>query len=119
MLPVSAPFHSSLLAPAAERLAGYMQTVTFRAPAIPIVNNVDVASEEDPLAIKRSLARQACSPVRWVEVIRAMAARGMTSIGECGPGKVLAGLTKRIDPALESHAITDPQALAQALEALK
>jgi [acyl-carrier-protein] S-malonyltransferase len=119
MLPVSAPFHSSLLTPAAERLADYMQSVTLRAPAIRIVNNVDVASEEDPQAIKRSLARQACSPVRWVEVIRAIAARGVTAVAECGPGKVLSGMTKRIEPGLESHAITDPQSMAQALEALK
>jgi [acyl-carrier-protein] S-malonyltransferase len=119
MLPVSAPFHSSLLTPAAERLASYMQSITFNAPAIPVVNNVDVACEQDPQAIKRSLARQACSPVRWVEVVRAIAARGITSVAECGPGKVLAGLTKRIDPGLESFAITDPQSLAQALEALR
>jgi [acyl-carrier-protein] S-malonyltransferase len=119
MLPVSAPFHSSLLTPAAERLADYMQSVTLRAPAITIVNNVDVASEEDPQAIKRSLARQACSPVRWVEVIRAIAARGVTAVAECGPGKVLSGLTKRIEPRLGSRAITDPQSMAQALEALK
>lgn len=119
MLPVSAPFHSSLLTPAAERLAKYMQSVTFRAPAIPIVNNVDVACEEDPQAIKRSLARQACSPVRWVEVIRAIGARGVTSVAECGPGKVLSGLTKRIEPGLESHAIIDPQSMVQALGALR
>ena len=119
MLPVSAPFHSSLLTPAAERLAEYMQSVTFHSPVIPIVNNVDVACEEDSHAIKSALARQACSPVRWVEVIRAIAARGVASIAECGPGKVLSGLTKRIDPKLESFAITDPQSMAQALEAFK
>jgi [acyl-carrier-protein] S-malonyltransferase len=119
MLPVSAPFHSSLLAPAAERLAEYMQSVTFNAPAIPVVNNVDVACEDDSQAIKRSLARQARSPVRWVEVIRAIASHGVSAVAECGPGKVLSALTKRIEPGLESHAITDPQALEQALEALK
>ena len=119
MLPVSAPFHSSLLTPAAERLAEYMQSVTFHPPAIPIVNNVDVACEEDPQAIKRSLARQACSPVRWVEVIRAIAAHGVTSVAECGPGKVLSALTKRIEPGLESHAITDPASMARTLETLQ
>jgi [acyl-carrier-protein] S-malonyltransferase len=119
MLPVSAPFHSSLLTPAAERLADYMQSVSFHAPAIPVVNNVDAACEDDPQAIKRSLARQACSPVRWVEVIRAIAAHGVTNVAECGPGKVLSALTKRIDPGLESHAIIDAQSMVQALEALR
>ena len=118
MLPVSAPFHASLLEPAAERLGEYMQRVTFRAPRIPVVNNVDVAVVNDPAAIKDALARQACSPVRWVEVIRRLAQAGVTDVAECGPGKVLAGLTKRIEPGLQSYAITDPQALAQTLEAI-
>jgi [acyl-carrier-protein] S-malonyltransferase len=119
VLPVSAPFHSSLLKPAAERLAQYMESVRFEPPRIPIVNNVDVAFESDPAAIKDALARQACRPVRWVEVLRAIAGHGVTAVVECGPGKVLAGLTKRIEAGLESHAITDPRSLAQALEALK
>jgi [acyl-carrier-protein] S-malonyltransferase len=119
MLPVSAPFHSSLLQPAAARLAEYMQQVTFNAPAIPVLNNVDVALADDPAAIKAALARQACNPVRWVEVIRAMAAAGVTDVAECGPGKVLAGLTRRIEPGLRGHAITDPRSLAQTLESLK
>ncbi len=119
MLPVSAPFHSSLLQPAAQRLAEYMGRVTFKAPRIPVLNNVDVAFVEDPEAIKAALARQACNPVRWVEVIRAMAAAGVTRVAECGPGKVLSGLTRRIDPSLQSHAIVDPASLAQALEALQ
>jgi len=119
MLPVSAPFHSSLLQPAAARLAEYMQQVTFNAPAIPVLNNVDVALADDPAAIKAALARQACNPVRWAEVIRAMAAAGVTDVAECGPGKVLAGLTRRIEPGLQGHAITDPGSLAQTLEALK
>ena len=119
MLPVSAPFHSSLLEPAAQRLADYMARVTFTPPRIPVLNNVDVALLEDPEAIKGALARQACNPVRWVEVIRAMAAAGVTSVAECGPGKVLAGLTRRIEPGLQSHAIADPHSLAQTLEALQ
>jgi [acyl-carrier-protein] S-malonyltransferase len=119
MLPVSAPFHSSLLAPAAGRLAEYMLKVAFREPRIAVVNNVDVTLVRDPQAIREALARQACSPVRWVEVVRALAAAGVTDIVECGPGKVLAGLTRRIDPALKGHAITDPRSLGLALEALK
>jgi [acyl-carrier-protein] S-malonyltransferase len=119
MLPVSAPFHSSLLQPAAERLEQYIETVQFRAPRIPVVNNVDVAFESEPAAIKRALARQACRPVRWVELVRAMSGRGMSAVVECGPGKVLAGLTRRIEGALESYAITDPTSLAHTLEQLK
>lgn len=119
MLPVSAPFHSSLLKPAAERLAQRMQSVTFNAPRIPVVNNVDVAVINDPDKIKDALARQACNPVRWVEVIRHMAAAGVTHVAECGPGKVLAGLTRRIDGNLQGYAITDPQSLAQTLQALQ
>ena len=119
MLPVSAPFHSSLLRPAAERLAQFLERVRFAAPAIPVVNNVDVAVVADGQGIRNALARQASSPVRWVEVVGAMAAAGVTDIVECGPGRVLAGMTKRIDARLAGHAITDPQSLAQALEALK
>ena len=119
MLPVSAPFHSSLLKPAAERLAQRMESVIFNAPRIPVVNNVDVAVIGDPDKIKDALARQACNPVRWVEVIRHMAASGVTHVAECGPGKVLAGLTRRIDGNLQGYAITDPQSLAQTLQALQ
>lgn len=119
MLPVSAPFHSSLLKPAADRLADYLRNVPFNAPAIPVVNNVDVAVVNDPDAIKAALARQACNPVRWVELIRHMAAAGVTHVAECGPGKVLAGLTKRIEGSLQGYAITDPQSLAQTMEAVK
>jgi [acyl-carrier-protein] S-malonyltransferase len=85
---------------------------------MPVVNNVDVATESDPLRIKDALARQACRPVRWVEVIRHIAAAGVTHVAECGPGKVLAGLTRRIDGNLQGLAITDPQSLEQALQAL-
>lgn len=119
MLPVSAPFHSSLLQPAAERLAQHLRNVAFAPPRIPVVNNVDVAVVGEPDRIKDALARQACRPVRWVEVIRYIAAAGVTHLVECGPGKVLAGLTKRIDPKLESHAVTDPESLQQALEATR
>ncbi len=119
MLPVSAPFHSSLLKPAAERLAGYLEKVNFTAPHIPLVNNVDVAVENDPRCIKDALARQACSPVRWVEVVRRIAGSGIAHVAECGPGKVLAGLTRRIDDSLQGYAIADPQSLEQALQALR
>jgi [acyl-carrier-protein] S-malonyltransferase len=118
MLPVSAPFHSSLLKPAAEKFAAYLENVSFKSPQIPIVNNVDVATPFEPAAIKAALARQAASPVRWVEVIQRMAASGVTDIVECGPGKVLAGLTPRIESGLASHALTDPASIAQTLEAL-
>jgi len=116
---VSAPFHSSLLKPAAERLADYLKNVTFNAPTIPVVNNVDVAVLSDPAAIKAALARQACNPVRWVEVIKHMAGTGITHVAECGPGKVLSGMTGRIEKSLQSFAITDPASLALALEAVK
>lgn len=119
MLPVSAPFHSSLLKPAADRLRERMQSVTFRAPQIAIVNNVDVAMVNDPAQIKDALARQACNPVRWVETVRAFAAQGVTHVVECGPGKVLAGLTKRIEGSLQGYAITDPASMQQTMEALR
>jgi [acyl-carrier-protein] S-malonyltransferase len=118
-LPVSAPFHSSLLKPAAERLADYLKNVTFNAAQIPVVNNVDVAVLNDPAAIKDALARQACNPVRWVEVIRHMAGAGVTHVAECGPGKVLAGMTPRIEKTLQSFAITDPASLSQTFTALE
>jgi [acyl-carrier-protein] S-malonyltransferase len=119
MLPVSAPFHSSLLKPAADRLADYMQSVSFAAPAIPVVNNVDVAVVNEPAEIKAALARQACSPVRWVEVIKHLASVGVTHVAECGPGKVLAGMITRIDKSLLGFAITEPASLAQIKEVLK
>jgi [acyl-carrier-protein] S-malonyltransferase len=119
ILPVSAPFHSSLLKPAAARLADYLGNVAFKAPSIPVVNNVDVRVVDEPAAIKEALARQACNPVRWVEVIQRMKQGGVTNIGECGPGKVLAGLVKRIDAALQGMAIADTQTLNDAMETLK
>jgi len=119
MLPVSAPFHSSLLKPAADRLQARMQELTFHAPKITVVNNVDVAMISDTAQIKDALARQACNPVRWVEVIQSFAAQGVTHVVECGPGKVLAGMTKRIEGSLQGFAVTDPASLAQTMEALK
>ncbi|UCF74788.1 MAG: ACP S-malonyltransferase [Betaproteobacteria bacterium] len=119
MLPVSAPFHSSLLRPAGERLADYLGRVNFGAPRFGVVNNVDVKIENEPQRIKDALARQASSPVRWVEVIRHIAAAGVGHMAECGPGKVLAGLARRIDGTLQAYAISDPDSLDEALQALK
>jgi [acyl-carrier-protein] S-malonyltransferase len=119
MLPVSAPFHASLLKPAAQRLEEYLGGITFNPPQIPVVNNVDVASVTDPLAIKQALARQACNPVRWVEVIQYMARSGVTHVGECGPGKVLAGMTRRIDSTLDGFAIADAASLAQHVQTFR
>jgi len=118
-LPVSAPFHSSLLKPAAQTLAQALENVTIQAPGIPVINNVDVASPTAPDAIRDALVRQAWRPVRWVEVIRAMKAQGVTHVAECGPGKVLQGLTRRIDADLTALAITDPASLQSALETLQ
>jgi [acyl-carrier-protein] S-malonyltransferase len=118
-LPVSAPFHSSLLKPAADRLAAHIGKVALGAPRIPVVNNVDVAIESEAPRIRDALARQACSPVRWVEVVRRLAGAGITHVFECGPGKVLAGLTRRIDDALQGHAIADSDSLEQALRSLR
>lgn len=119
MLPVSAPFHSSLLSPASERLAEYMAGLTFSAPDIPLINNVDVAILNDPEAIKDALVRQVANSVRWVETVRKMASMGITRIVECGPGKVLAGLCRRIDSSITGEAIVDQASLDKVLEALK
>ncbi len=118
MLPVSAPFHSSLLKPAAQRLERYLADVTFNAPQIPVVNNVDVAVVSASQQIKDALARQACCPVRWVEIIQHMARSGVTHVAECGPGKVLAGLTRRIDGSLQGWAIADAASITRALKTL-
>ena len=112
-LPVSAPFHSALMQPAAARLQQYLQNIAFNAPRIPVINNVDVASYDDPARIKDALVRQACNPVRWVEMIQAFAARGITHVAECGPGKVLAGMTRRIDASLQSLALVDKASIEQ------
>ena len=118
-LPVSAPFHSSLLKPASDRLRDYMADLTFSAPQIALINNVDVAVLNDPAAIKDALVRQAAAPVRWVETMQKVAAEGITQVVECGPGKVLMGLTKRIDATLVGDAITDQASLDRILTSLK
>jgi [acyl-carrier-protein] S-malonyltransferase len=113
-LPVSAPFHSSLMKPAAERLKERLAATAFGAPRIPLVNNIDVAAPADPAAIRDALYRQAFGPVRWVEVVQAIRARGIAHIVECGPGKVLAGMAKRIDPEAVATTLLDPASLADA-----
>lgn len=113
-LPVSAPFHSTLMRPAAEKLRQKLADTAFAAPRIPLVDNIDVAVQNDPAAIRDALFRQAFGPVRWVECIRALRARGARTVVECGPGKVLAGMTKRIDPELSALALYDPATLAEA-----
>ncbi len=119
LLPVSAPFHSSLLKPAGEKLESYLRNVNLKTPRIQVINNVDVQVENDPEQIKNALVRQAASPVRWAETIRQMAAQGVTHVVECGPGKVLAGLVKRIEPKLQGFAAADRASLEQALAALR
>lgn len=114
-LPVSAPFHSSLLKPASDQLREYLANVSFSAPAIALINNVDVAIVTDPALIKDALVRQAASPVRWVETVNAIAASGITQVIECGPGKVLAGLTKRINGELVGDAFYDQETLEKVL----
>lgn len=118
LLPVSAPFHSSLLRPAAAVLDKALAEVRISAPTITVLNNVDVATPTDPAAIRDALVRQAWHPVRWVETIRAMKAQGVTHVIECGPGKVLTGLVKRIDGELSGLAVTDPASLDAALAAV-
>jgi [acyl-carrier-protein] S-malonyltransferase len=115
-LPVSAPFHSSLLKPASDRLREYLAGVEVSVPRIPVVNNVDVATVMEPAGIKDALVRQAAGPVRWVECVQAIARTGATHVIECGPGKVLAGLTKRIEGTLTGGAITDPASLDEMLK---
>ncbi len=110
-LPVSAPFHSSLIRPAAEKLAARLAELTLNVPSIPVINNVDVSIENDPAQIKDALIRQAYNPVRWVETIQAMAGLGITTVAECGPGKVLAGLTKRCADGVAGVALADRAAI--------
>ncbi len=119
ILPVSAPFHSSLLQPASVMLEAALGAVTVRTPLITLINNVDVASPQQPDAIKDALVRQAWHAVRWVEIIQAIKRTGVTHIVECGPGKVLSGLTRRIDRDLVSLSITDPASMQVALETLE
>ncbi|MGO3891992.1 MAG: ACP S-malonyltransferase [Paenalcaligenes sp.] len=119
LLPVSAPFHSSLLEPAANVLEGALANVVMQAPVVPVINNVDVEEPADVQDIRSALVRQAWHAVRWVETIQKMKAMGITHVVECGPGKVLAGLIKRIDRDLEVLSVNDPDSLAQAIATLK
>jgi len=117
-LPVSAPFHSLLMRPAADNLREKLRSVTVSVPQIPVVNNIDVRVETNPDRIRDALYRQAFGPVRWVECVQALKARGLLNLVECGPGKVLAGLCKRIDAELTGWALYDPVTLAEAKTAL-
>ena len=119
VIPVSAPFHSSLLQPAAQVLEKALTEVSMQAPAVPVINNVDVQSPTDEVAIRSALVRQAWHPVRWVETVQAMKAMGITHIVECGPGKVLSGLVKRIDREMVVLSVNDPASLDETLAALK
>ncbi|MDE2147854.1 MAG: ACP S-malonyltransferase [Burkholderiales bacterium] len=118
LLPVSAPFHSVLMQPAAEALRERLAGVALQPPRIPVVNNIDVAAPVEPDAIRDALVRQAFGPVRWVEVTRALRSRGLAHIVECGPGRVLAGLVKRIDPDIVSGTVLDPASLQQVKESV-
>lgn len=113
-LPVSAPFHSSLMKPAAERLKAALADVQFQALQFPVINNVDVATPDAADALRDALYRQAYQPVRWVELVQALAGRGLTHVIECGPGKVLAGMVKRIDANLTTTTVFDPASLQEA-----
>ncbi|MFA5081441.1 MAG: ACP S-malonyltransferase [Hydrogenophilaceae bacterium] len=115
-LPVSVPSHCALMKPAAEKLLVAMNAIVFRAPSVPVIHNADVAAHSDPAAIRDALAGQLYSPVRWVESMQAFAAQGVTRIAECGPGKVLAGLNKRILADVPTLALADAAALAEALK---
>ena len=119
LLPVSAPFHSSLLKPAADKLTVRLAQIAFVAPAIPVIHNVDVAEHATPDAIRGALARQAASPVRWTATVRRMVEHGVTHVVECGPGRVLAGMTKRIAEGIESFALIDSAAIDETLAAIK
>ncbi len=113
-LAVSAPFHSSLMKPAAERLRERLAGVTLQSPRIPVVNNIDVLVQTEPDAIRDALYRQAFGPVRWVELVQALRGRGLMHVIECGPGKVLAGLVKRVDGEMHSLPLFDPASMAEA-----
>lgn len=112
-LPVSAPFHSSLMKPAAEKLKLTLAATAFHSPRVPVINNIEVKAESEPDRIRAALYEQAFGPVRWVECVQAIKARGVTTIVECGPGKVLAGMCKRIDAELTGLALYDPATLAE------
>lgn len=118
LLPVSAPFHSSLMKPAAEKLRAALAETTLAPPQLDVINNIDVAVAQDADAIRDALYRQAFGPVRWVECVQALKARGATHLVECGPGKVLAGLARRIDPALVGAPLYDLNTLQEVKELL-
>lgn len=118
-LPVSVPSHCALMRPAAERMAARLEAVALRAPAIPVVHNVDVALHTQPAAIREALVAQLYSPVRWVEIVRHLAAQGVDTLVEAGPGKVLAGLNRRIDKAMNALPVFDPDSLQAALQAAR
>lgn len=117
-LAVSAPFHCALMKPAADELRPVLQRTPFVAPGIDVVNNIDVRAERDPDAIRDALYRQAFGPVRWVETVQALRGRGLDTVIECGPGKVLSGMVKRIDAELRTTTVLDPASLKQAQELL-
>ncbi|MDE2343245.1 MAG: ACP S-malonyltransferase [Betaproteobacteria bacterium] len=119
VLAMSVPSHCSLMKPAAESLAQYLREVPLQAPAIPVIHNATVAEAATVDALREALVQQLYSPVRWVETVQAMAARGVTHVGECGPGKVLAPLVKRIQPDVQGIALSDAAALAAARDVLK
>ena len=118
LLAVSAPFHSSLMRPAAQALKEKLAAIVLSAPLVPVINNIDVAAETGVDRIRAALYRQSFGPVRWVECIRAIKARGVTHIVECGPGKVLAGLVKRIDAELTGAPLFDPTSMTSVEEML-
>ena len=119
LLPVSVPSHCTLMRPAADALTQRLQTISIKTPQIPVVHNADVKSHSDEAGIKDALARQLYSPVRWVETVRNFADQGIVALAECGPGKVLAGLNKRIDGNMQAFALSDEVALRQAMDTLK
>ena len=118
LLPVSAPFHSVLMKPAADQLRERLEEVAILPPKIPLINNIDVLLNTDAAAVKDALYRQAFGPVRWVECVQAIKSHGVTTIVECGPGKVLAGMVKRIDPDLNGFAMFDPASMADVKSAI-
>jgi len=115
LLPVSVPSHCALMRPAAEQLAKVLDEVAIEVPTIPVINNADVATPSEPAAIRDALVRQLYSPVRWVETIQKMAGDGVERLVECGPGKVLVGLNKRIERKMAAQAVFDPDSLNAAL----
>ncbi|MFN6061342.1 MAG: ACP S-malonyltransferase, partial [Burkholderiales bacterium] len=118
-LPVSAPFHCAMMEPAAQRLRGHLLPLALGTPKIPVINNIDVTEETDAERIRDALFRQAFGPVRWVETMQRMQQHGVSHVVECGPGKVLAGMVKRISPELQSHALYDPVTLTETFAFLK